>query len=278
MSPPLREDPSTPAFLMDLLGNGDLELASSAHAPFNVSARALGKDDFTRIPHGTTGIEERLSVVWDRGVRAGKLDPCRFVAVTSTNAAKLFNMYPRKGRIERGADADVVVWDPETLRTVSSLTHHSACDSNVLEGVQLHGVPLAVISNGRLLLDEGVLNLIQGSGRYVDRPSFGDHVYGRVKIRDGLKPRRVDREPYTGEIADVVASLSGDLKNIAFGAHLSPNNPASFHARPLTKAGARNLQDSQFSIGGDWNQQEEGHATGRSRAKNPPGGKSSVVF
>jgi hypothetical protein len=263
---------------MDLLSNGDLEVSASAHCTFNVSQRALGKDDFAKIPHGVNGIEERMSVVWERGVRTGKLDPCRFVAVTSTNAAKLFNMYPRKGRIERGADADVVVWDPEAVRTVAARTHHSAADFNVLEGVQLHGVPLAVVSNGRLLLEEGVFNVIQGSGRYVDRACFVESVYSRIKVRDGMRVRRVEREPYTGEVADVVESLSGDLKNIAFGAHISPNNPANFHHRPLTKAGHRNLQDSQFSIGGDWDQEKEAPPSGRSRARNPPGGKSSVVF
>ena len=261
---------------MDLLSNSDLELAGSSHSAFSMAQRALGKDDFARIPHGINGIEERMSLIWEKGVRSGKLDPCRFVAVTSTNAARLFNMYPRKGRIEKGSDADVVVWDPELVRTVSSRNHHSACDFNVFEGMQLHGAPLAVVSSGRVVYEENVFNLIQGSGRFIERPCFSDYVYSRVKVRDSIKLRRVEREPYVGEVAELL-DLAGDLKNACFVSPMNPNNPASFHHRPLTKAGGRNLQDSSFSIGGDWDQQEP-TASGRSRAKNPPGGKSSVVF
>lgn len=273
MSPPLRDDESTPDYLMNLLANGDLELTGTDHCTFNTNQKALGKDDFTKIPNGVNGVEDRMSIIWDRGVRTGKLDPCRFVAVTSTNAAKTFNIYPRKGVIQKGSDADIVVWDPEASRTISAKTHHQAVDFNIFEGMNVFGVPLVVIANGKVVLEDGQLNVIGGSGRHIETPTFPEIIYKRVQQRDLIKPNKVEREAYTGPVVDLTSGIEADLG----GASVSPGqgNQQGFHHRPLTKSGGRNMQDSSFALGGE--QWDENPAS-RSRAKAPPGGKSSVIF
>lgn len=247
MSPPLRDDPSTPTYLMDLLANGDLECTGTDHCVFNTNQKALGKDDFSKIPNGVNGVEDRMTVIWDKGVHSGKMDACRFVAVTSTNAAKVFNIYPRKGHIGKGSDADIVVWDPEATRTISCATHHQAVDFNIFEGMTCYGVPLVVIANGKIALENGQLNVVQGSGRFIETPCHSDYVYSRIGVRDNIKHVKVDREPYTGPVVD----LTKDVEAALADAKLSPKEAQNgmFHHRPLTKSGVRNLQDSSFSFG-----------------------------
>ena len=149
--------------------------------------KALGKDDFSKIPNGVNGVEDRMSVIWEKGVESGIISRTQFVAVTSTNAAKVFNVYPQKGVIQVGSDADIVVWDPNASRTISAKTHHQACDFNVFEGMEVRGVADSVLTRGRVVKEEGRLQVERGSGSYVRTKPYAPFVYDLVKKRDQVR-------------------------------------------------------------------------------------------
>ncbi|ELR17245.1 dihydropyrimidinase [Acanthamoeba castellanii str. Neff] len=196
MGPPLRPDPTTKDHLMRLLASGDLQTVGTDNCTFNANQKALGKDDFTRIPNGLNGTEDRMSIVWTKGVATG------FVGVTSSNAARIFNIYPRKGRIEVGADADIVIWDGDAKRTISAKTHHHAVDFNIFEGMEVQGVAVTTLVRGRVVWRDGELVPAQGWGRYVPRPCWGP-AFGSVAQRDAqraLYHQPVKREPYAGPV------------------------------------------------------------------------------
>uniref|UniRef100_A0A8C3RHH2 Dihydropyrimidinase-related protein 5 n=1 Tax=Cyanoderma ruficeps TaxID=181631 RepID=A0A8C3RHH2_9PASS len=182
--PPLRLDTNTSAYLMSLLANDTLNIVASDHRPFSTKQKAMGKEDFTKIPHGVSGVQDRMNIIWERGVVGGKMDENRFVAVTSSNAAKIHNLYPRKGRIIPGADADVVVWDPEATKTISASTQVQGGDINLYENMRCHGVPLVTISRGRVVYENGVFMCAEGTGKFCPLRSFPDIAYKKLVQRE----------------------------------------------------------------------------------------------
>ena len=171
MSPPFRPKQHQEA-LWRGLQSGILQTTATDHCCFCAPQKAMGRDDFTRIPNGTGGVEDRMAVLWHHGVGSGRLTPNEFVRVTSTNAAQIFNLYPHKGSIGVGADADLVVWDPEGTRTISARTHHQNVDFNIFEGMTVKGVASHTISRGKVVWADGKLDAVRGAGRYVPRPTF----------------------------------------------------------------------------------------------------------
>jgi dihydropyrimidinase len=169
MSPPFRGKRHQAA-LWRGLQSGNLHTTATDHCTFCAEQKAAS--DFTKIPNGCGGVEERMAVVWDEGVNTGRLTPMEFVRVTSANAAQIFNMYPRKGIIAAGSDADIVVWDPEGTRTISAKTQFAKGGFNVFEGRTVRGIPSTTLAAGKVVFDRGQLMAQPGAGRYIDRPAF----------------------------------------------------------------------------------------------------------
>ena len=202
MSPPLREDPDTKHDLIRRLKEGSLDLVGTDNATFSANQKAMGKDDFRMIPNGCNGIEDRMTVVWHKGVKGVDMSPQDFVKVTSTKAAQLFNMYPRKGRIAEGSDADIVIWDGDNTRTISKDTHHHAVDFNIFEGMTMYGIADKTISAGRIVWEDNELKTESGWGRIVKREPYGysyKEQANRERSKDPLR-YKVEREPYTGPV------------------------------------------------------------------------------
>lgn len=192
MSPPFRPKGHQEA-LWRGLQSGNLHTTATDHCTFCAAQKAAGKDDFSKIPNGTGGVEERLAVIWDAGVNSGRLTPSEFVTITSANAAKLFNIYPQKGCVAVGADADLVVWDPAGTKTLSAKTQHSKGDFNIFEGRTVRGIPSHTVSQGELVFVQGELRAVPGKGRYLKRPAFGPNFAANKLRAETLAPVAVHR-------------------------------------------------------------------------------------
>jgi dihydropyrimidinase len=192
MSPPFRAKGHQDA-LWRGLQSGNLHTTATDHCTFCESQKAAGKDNFAKIPNGCGGVEERMAVVWDEGVNTGRITPSEFVAVTSSNTAKLFNLYPQKGSVSVGADADIVVWDPAGSKTLSAKTQFSKGDYNVFEGRTVTGIPSHTLSQGKLVFVQGDLRAERGAGRYLKRPAFGSNFAANKLRAEVLAPVAVKR-------------------------------------------------------------------------------------
>jgi dihydropyrimidinase len=169
MSPPLRSKENQGKLWRGLAFN-DLQVVSTDHCPFCMKEqKTLGLGDFSKIPNGAPGIETRMSLVYDGGVHAGRIPLNRFVELTSTAPAKIFGLFPRKGTIAPGSDADLVIFDPAKRTTLSVKTHHMRVDYNPYEGREVVGVPEVVLSRGRVIVENGAFVGRAGAGSFVKR-------------------------------------------------------------------------------------------------------------
>ncbi len=169
MSPPFRNKKNQDSLWAGLAA-GSLQVVATDHCAFTSEQKRMGLGDFTKIPNGTGGLEDRMPILWTRGVRTGRLTMNEFVAVTSANSAKILNVYPKKGAIVVGADADIVVWDPQKSKTITAAAQASAIDYNVFEGFEVTGLPRYTLSRGDVVFADGKLDVEDGHGRFVERP------------------------------------------------------------------------------------------------------------
>jgi dihydropyrimidinase len=169
MSPPLRSKETQDRLWRGLAFN-DLQAISTDHCPFCMKEqKTMGKGDFSKIPNGAPGIETRMSLVYDGGVRPGRISLNRFVELTATSPAKIFGLFPRKGTIAPGSDADIVIFDPEKKVRLSAKTLHMKVDYNPYEGREVTGATDTVISRGRVIIDKGKFVGRAGSGSFIKR-------------------------------------------------------------------------------------------------------------
>jgi len=193
MSPPFRSKEQQEALWAGLI-SGQLQVTATDHCAFTIDQKKLGIDNFTKIPNGTGGLEERLKILWHFGVNAGRLTPEEFVAVTSTNCAQIFNIYPRKGAIQAGSDADIVVWDPKASHTIRQANHHSKLDVNVFEGINVEGFPAITVSQGKVVWRDKQLDVRRGAGRNIPRPPMSPHFEAQHRWNERTRPQGVKRE------------------------------------------------------------------------------------
>ncbi len=172
LSPPIREKWNQ-SVLLHKLKNMELQSFGSDHCSFNLCGqKELGKNDFSKIPNGAPTIEDRLAILYEVGVNGGVLGLNAFVALGSTNPAKLFGLFPRKGTIAIGSDADIVVWDPKAKRTISAKTHHMNVDNSVFEGMTVTGRPRYVFSRGTMVAEGETFVGKKGAGKHIKSDRF----------------------------------------------------------------------------------------------------------
>jgi len=192
MSPPFRNKKHQDS-LWAGLQSGSLQVVATDHCAFTTEQKRNGVGDFTQIPNGTGGLEDRMPMLWTYGVATGRLTPNEFVAVTSTNIAKILNMYPKKGAILVGSDADLVVWDPAKEKTISASAQQSAIDYNVFEGKHVKGLPRYVLSRGHVSIVDGEVKAREGHGEFVAREPFQAVNKALSQWKDVTAPRKVER-------------------------------------------------------------------------------------
>lgn len=169
MSPPIRPK-GHQEYLWNAMAAGAIQHVATDHCPFRqADQKIMGKDDFRKIPNGAAGVEDRMTLLYSYGVATGRITLQQFVDVTSTQAAKIFNLYPRKGSITPGADADLCIYDPSGTSRISARTHHQNVDRNIFEGFETRGKVATTVVAGRVQWQDGDLRVERGAGRYLKR-------------------------------------------------------------------------------------------------------------
>jgi dihydropyrimidinase len=172
MTPPLRDKENQELLWRGLRGD-DLQVISTDHCPFCFKEqKELGRGDFSKIPNGGPGVENRMSLIYHHGVTQGRISLNRFVELTSTAAAKIFGLFPKKGTIAVGSDADIVIFDPNREQTISVATHHMRVDYSAYEGWRVRGVTETVLSRGRVIVENNEFQGKAGAGRFIKRGAF----------------------------------------------------------------------------------------------------------
>ena len=199
MSPPFRDKKHQDSLWAGLM-SGSLSVVATDHCAFTTEQKRFGIGDFSKIPNGTGGLEDRMPMLWTHGVATGRITPNEFVAITSTNIAKILNCYPKKGAILVGADADVVVWDPTKEKTIAAKTQQSAIDYNVFEGHKVKGLPRFTLTRGHVAVHDGEICTQEGHGQFVKRPGNGTVNRALSTWKELTAPRPVERTgiPATG--------------------------------------------------------------------------------
>lgn len=193
MSPPFRNKLHQDSLWAGLQA-GSLQVVATDHCAFTTEQKRMGIGDFTKIPNGTGGLEDRMPVLWTHGVNTGRLTKNEFVAVTSTNIAKILNLYPQKGSLVVGADADIVVWDGQREKTISAARQQSIIDYNVFEGFAVKGLPRFTLTRGEIAVNDGEVTACPGHGQFVPRPAFPTLNRALSQWKELVAPRKVVRD------------------------------------------------------------------------------------
>ena len=199
MSPPFRNKQHQDSLWAGLQA-GSLSCVATDHCAFTTAQKRVGYGNFAKIPNGTGGLEDRMPLLWTYGVNTGRLTNEEFVAVTSTNIAKILNMYPKKGAIREGSDADIVVWDPSRKKTISAKAQQSIIDYNVFEGFAVEGLPRYVLTRGQVAITEDKVDAQQGHGQFVAREAKNSVNRALSTWKEITAPRKIERQgvPATG--------------------------------------------------------------------------------
>ncbi|XP_045832777.1 dihydropyrimidinase-like [Trifolium pratense] len=184
MSPPIRSKGHDKA-LQAALATGVLQLVGTDHCTWNSTQKALGIDDFRKIPNGVNGIEERMHLVWDIMVESGQISVTDYVRLTSTECARIFNIYPRKGAILPGSDADIIILNPNSSFEITAKSHHSRSDTNVYEGRKGKGKIEVTISRGRVVWENNELKVTPGTGKYIEMPPYS-YLFDGLDKKDAI--------------------------------------------------------------------------------------------